>query len=134
MINSAKEFVDLRTSERPEEYLRAARDSSPLEVWFDILRKYPGMKVWVAQNKTVPMQVLQQLAVDADPQVRSAIATKNKLSKDLMLSLAKDSDSSVRERIAYNKNASDDVLLLLLQDTVVSVSEAAAQKLSLRRV
>src|ERR1017187_4988954 len=112
MINSAKEFVDLRTSERPDDYLRAARESAPLEVWFDIVGKYPEMKVWVARNKTVPMQVLEQLAVDVDPRIRVAVAMKNKLSKDLMLTLSKDSDSSVRERIAYNKNASDDVLRL----------------------
>jgi hypothetical protein len=134
MINSAKEFVDLRTSERPDDYLRAARESAPLEVWFDIVGKYPEMKVGVARNKTVPMQVLEQLAVDVDPRIRVAVAMKNKLSKDLMLTLSKDSDSSVRERIAYNKNASDDVLRLLAQDTVVHVSEAARQQLSLRGV
>jgi hypothetical protein len=134
MINSAKEFVDLRTSQHPEEYLRAARESAPLEVWFDVVGEYPEMKEWVAQNKTVPMEVLGQLAVDVDPRVRVAVAMKNKLSKDLMLTLAKDSDPSVRERIAYNKNASDDVLRLLAQDAVTSVSEAARHKLSLRGV
>ena len=134
MINSAKEFVDLRTSERSDDYLRAARESAPLEVWFDIVGKYPEMKMWVARNKTVPMQVLEQLAVDVDPRIRVAVAMKNKLSNDIMLSLSKDSDSSVRERIAYNKNASDDVLRLLAQDSVVSVSEAARQQLSLRGV
>ncbi len=132
MINSAKEFVDLRTSERPDEYQRAARESAPLEVWIEVVGKYPEMKEWVARNKTVPTEVLEQLATDVNPRIRVAVAMKNKLSKDLMLMLAKDSDSSVRERIAYNKNASDEVLRLLAQDTVVSVSEAARQQLSLR--
>lgn len=134
MINSAKEFIDLRTSVRPDDYLRAARESAPLEVWFEVVEKHPEMKVWVARNKTVPMQILEQLAVDVDPRIRFAVAMKNKLSKGLMLALAKDSDSSVRERIAYNKNTTDDVLLLLQQDSVVSVSEAARQQLSLRGV
>ena len=134
MINSAREFVDLRTSDRPEEYLRAARESAPLEVWFDVLEKYPAMKVWVARNKTVPMQVLQQLAIDVDPRVRFAVAMKNKLSEVLILMLANDSDPSVRKRIAYNKNASDDVLRLLGQDSVNGVSEAARRQLSIRGV
>ena len=134
MINSAEEFVDLRSSDRPEEYLRAARESAPLEVWFDVVGKYPKMREWVARNKTVPMQVLEQLAVDVDPRVRFAVAMKNKLSEDLMLMLAQDSDASVRERIAYNKNASDDVLRLLAQDNVRSVSAAARRQLSLRGV
>lgn len=132
MINSAKEFVDLRTSEHPEEYLRAARESAPLEVWFDVVGKYPEMKEWVARNKTVPMRVLEQLAVDVDARVRVAVAMRNKLSKDLMLTLAEDPDPSVRERIAYNKNASDEVLRLLAHDTVVRVSDAARHRLSVR--
>ena len=134
MIKSAKEFIDLRTSERPEDYLRAARESAPLDVWFDVVEKYPEMKEWVARNKTVPMQVLDQLALDVDPRVRVAVAMKNKLSNDLMLTLAKDSDPSVRERIAYNKNASDEALRLLAQDTVLNISHAACQQLSLRGV
>jgi len=134
MINSAEEFVDLRTSERPEEYLRAASESAPLEVWFDVVERYPEMREWVARNKTVPIEILGQLAMDVDSRVRFAVAMKNKLSRDLMLMLTKDSDPSVRERIAYNKNASDDVLQLLAQDSVIIVSEAARHQLSLRGI
>lgn len=134
MIKSAKEFVDLRTSQHPEEYLRAASETAPLEVWFDVVEKYPEMKEWVARNKTVPMQVLERLALDVDPRVRVAVAMKNKLSNDLMLTLAKDSDPSVRERIVYNKNASDDALRLLAQDTVLNISDAARRQLSMRGV
>lgn len=132
MIKSAKEFIDLRTSERPEEYLRAASESAPIEVWVDVVEKHPEMKEWVARNKTVPMQVLGQLAVDVDPRVRFAVAMKDKLSKDLLLMLAKDPEPSVRERIAYNKNAGDEVLRLLAQDKVMTVSEAARRQLALR--
>ena len=121
--DSAKEFVDLRTSERPDEY-RERGKVLPLRCGLKLLGNTPRCKEWVAQNKTVPTEV-QQLATDVNPRIRVAVAMKNKLSKDLMLMLAKDSDSSVRERIAYNKNASDEVLRLLAQDTVVSVSEAA---------
>lgn len=57
-INSSKEFVDLLTSECHDEYLRAARESAPLELWFEIMEKYPEMKAWVARNKTVPAAIL----------------------------------------------------------------------------
>jgi hypothetical protein len=132
MINSAKEFVDLRTSEHPDDYLRAARDSASLEVWLEVTEKYPAMKVWVARNKTVPMQILEQLSEDKDPCVRFEVATKNKIGEDLMLKLARDCDPTVRHRIACNKNASDEVLLLLTRDAETLVAEAACHKLSVR--
>ena len=132
MIGTAKEFVHLRTSERPEEYLRAATESAPLEVWLEVLQQYPDMKGWVAHNKTIPMRILECLALDPDPFVRAAVAAKNKLSEELMLNLARDSDLSVRERIAQNKNASVAVLRVLVQDSDVSISQAARHQLSLR--
>jgi len=133
MIDTAKEFVDLRSSERPEDYLRAANETAPLEVWTEVLSNYPEMKVWVARNKAVPIEVLEQLALDPDWRVRHAVAMKNKLAEALMLSLAKDANSAVRERIAHNKNASDHVLQRLTQDTEFSIAIIARQKLALRR-
>jgi hypothetical protein len=50
MIMSAQEFVELRTSVRQEDYLRAATDSAAPEVWVDIIQGFPEMRVWVAQN------------------------------------------------------------------------------------
>ena len=134
MINSAKEFVDLRTSDRPEQYLRAANEPAPLEIWHELVEKYPEMKVWVARNKTVPMQILEQLAGDPESDVRFAVATKNKLSRKLMLMLARDTEPSVRVRIVYNKNASDEILRELALDTELSVSEAARHQLSRRGI
>ena len=104
MINSAEEFVALRTSETPEEYLRAATEPAPIDVWLQIIARFPEMKTWVVHNKTVPIEILEILARDSDPSVRFWVATKNKLTPELFALLANDEDIGVRQRIACNKN------------------------------
>jgi hypothetical protein len=130
MINSAQDFVDLRTSERQEDYLRAATDSAAQEVWLQIIDEFPEMKQWVAQNKTVPVEVLRLLASDNDPRIRSCVAMKNKLSHDLMVQLSRDPDASVRQRVAYNKNVHVEILEELADDESGLVSAAARARLS----
>ena len=83
MIASAEEFVELRRSERQEEYLRAAWESAPREVWLEVIQRFPDMRFWVAQNKTMPVEVLAVLARDPDPRVRSIVAMKNRLTNEL---------------------------------------------------
>lgn len=133
MIRSAQEFVKLRTSEKQEDYLRAANESAKTSVWFEVIDTYPEMKRWVAHNKTVPLEVLHKLARDADPNVRAFVASKNKLTPDLMKLLREDEDASVRQRIAYNKKADDETLGFLANDSEISVSEAAQARLSDRK-
>ena len=58
MMHSADEFVRLRQSDCQSEYLRAATDSATVDVWLDVIRRFPEMKVWVARNKTVPIEIL----------------------------------------------------------------------------
>lgn len=53
MIYTAEEFVRLRESEIPEEYLRAAWDEVPLEVWIEVIENHPKMRFWVAQSKSL---------------------------------------------------------------------------------
>ena len=130
MINSAEEFVKLRCSECQQDYLKAAHDSASLEVWMEVVSKFPHMKVWVAHNKTVPIEVLRYLASDADWRVRHAVATKNKLSNDLMVLLAGDADESVRLRIAYNKRTDLTTLEKLANDESQLVSSVAQHRLN----
>ena len=104
MIRDAEEFIRLRTSANPADYLRAASEDAPLEVWHEVIRCHPRMRSWVALNKAVPIEILTILAGDPDPDIRCCVAMKNKLPKELMRKLAEDEDESVRERIAYNKN------------------------------
>ncbi|MEW9674347.1 hypothetical protein [Ammoniphilus sp. 3BR4] len=116
MINSAEEFVRLRLSENMDEYLKAAWDEAPLEVWLEVIEKYPDMRKWVAHNKAIPVEIMEILAVDSDENVRFTIATKNRLPEILQLKLAKDPDGSVRKSIVYNKKATLRALESLLND------------------
>jgi hypothetical protein len=116
MINSAEEFVALRTSEKPEEYLRAATEAAPIDVWLQIIARFPEMKSWVVHNKTVPLEILETLARDPDARVRMFVAMKNKLSKPLFSLLAEDKDYTVRQRIALNKKTPLEILLKLAED------------------
>ena len=45
MINSAEEFVRLRSSELPEEYWRAAHEEVPDAVWLDVIARFPDMRL-----------------------------------------------------------------------------------------
>lgn len=130
MISTAEEFVQLRTSDKPEEYLRAASEAAHVSVWREIIDQYPEMRTWVAQNKTIPIEILKELAHDANPAVRLAVAMKNKLSEELFFLLAQDTDDGVRQRVSYNKNTPRSVLEILARDTNQLVSEPASARLT----
>ena len=77
MIESAEEFRRLRESDDPEDYRRAAHDEAPVEVWLEVIRRWPDMRFWVAQNKTVPVLVLEVLVDDPDQNVRDMVLRKH---------------------------------------------------------
>ena len=129
MIESAEEFVRLRTSENPEDYLLAAQDEAAPGVWLDLIERYPAMRKWVAHNKTVPSEILRILAQDESDEVRLFVAQKRKLDSDVIRELARDRSEAVRQRVAYNPGTPNDVLRALAQDGSVSVSEAAQSRL-----
>jgi hypothetical protein len=130
MIQSAEEFVRLRSSGNPAEYLRAATDEAPIEVWREVISNHHEMRSWVAHNKTVPLEILVILARDPSPEVRHTVATKNRLPAELMLEVACDTDQAVRQRIAHNKNAPADVLRKLAQDESPDIAAIAARRLA----
>jgi hypothetical protein len=131
MIQSPEQFVQLRTSEKEAEYRRAAHESAPLEVWQSLIDDYPNMRVWVAQNKTVPLEILAQLATDDDPHVRSMVAMKRKLSPDLQQLLAADPDDAVRNLLVSNAKVLREVLVMLSRG-VDWVADNAREKLRSR--
>jgi hypothetical protein len=132
MIESAEEFLRLRTSDRRDEYATAAEDDAPLEVWMNVIERFPEMREWVAHNKTVPLEILELLAKDQSPKVRSVVADKRKLSSDLFDLLSRDSHEVVRQRVAYNRKVPLDVLKRLAEDPVGLVRDAANKQLLLR--
>jgi hypothetical protein len=76
VIDSADEFVQLRTSEDPAEYDRAATEEAAEQTWLDVIERFPEMRFWVAQNKTVPLSVLDVLRHDSDERVRHMVTSK----------------------------------------------------------
>ncbi len=129
MIKSAEEFKRLRESEVPEEYHRAAHEEAEIIIWNEVLEKYPELSLWVAQNKTVPLEILEKLAYHLDSNVRYMVASKRKISESLMMILATDKDESVRHALACNGKVTEIVLNLLVNDSWQPVRERAADKL-----
>lgn len=129
MIESAEEFVRLRSSRDPEEYNRAAHDQASEQVWLAVVEEYPEMRFWVAHNKTVPLSILRLLACDEDDRVRFGVAMKRKLDMELFELLAADPDSSVRHAIAMNAKVPLVILQRLADDIDEYVAESAQGRL-----
>lgn len=131
MIESAEQFQSLRESQRADEYSRAAHDEAPLEVWLDIIDRMPDMRFWVAQNKTVPIPVLENLANDVDSRVRGMVARKRKLPEPLQIILATDSDPAVRCALASSAKLALRALEILADDhdeMVIAALKRRAEK------
>lgn len=130
MISTAEEFKRLRESDDPAEYARAATEEAPIEVWNDVLIRYPEMASWVAHNKTVPAEILTVLACHESAHVRSFVAAKRSLPKELMLQLARDQDDAVRMSLVRNKRVSESALHVLADDRWQEVANHAKRCLS----
>jgi hypothetical protein len=129
-ILSADEFVRLRYSEDPEDYRRAARESAPLAVWQEIVERYPDARVWVAQNKTIPIEILQFLVNDPDVRVRHAVSMKRKLTPAILAQLSADDDESIRMRVAMHKNTARETLENLRNDSWDRVRDRVRERLA----
>lgn len=66
----------LRGSEDPSEYGRAARDEAEEATWREVIARFPEMRFWVAQNKTVPLSILEILRQDDDERVVRMVRAK----------------------------------------------------------
>ena len=130
MIATADEWVALLTSEEPTDRHQAAHASLPEATWLEVLGRYPDLKVAVAQNKNVPLPVLELLAGDHDPQVRSWVAMKRKAGGALLERLAADPDEGVRQRVACNPRTPSAILRRLADDEAESVADAARRFLA----
>jgi hypothetical protein len=105
MISSAEKFITLRTSELKIEYDRAATEEAPIAVWREIIIKHPNFRRWVSHNKTVPLEILDELCI-YDSTIRQSVARKRKLSPPMFEMLSRDVSDVVRMAIAANrKNA-----------------------------
>ncbi len=130
MINSVEEFVRLRLSTKPEEYMRANEENAPDAVWLEVIKSYPDMKKWVATNESVPAHILDILANDDDDDVRYTAARNHNVGVETLWSLSKDPDESVRQRVAANPNTPVDLLKFLEKDPWENVVEIVKKRLS----
>lgn len=117
MISTAEEFCRLRESENPEEYRRAAHEDAPIEIWREIIATRPDMRSWVAHNKTIPIEILDELSGDSDANVRHVVAGKRKITEAIALRLAKDPDEGVRAALIFNQKLPTAALLVLRSDS-----------------
>lgn len=131
MIYSAEEFVALRSSDIKSEYDRAAMEEAPTAVWREVINYYPDYRRWVAHNKTVPLEILEELC-EYDADTRWFVASKRKLSVLLFERLSLDADSDVRVAICANKKAPLDILQRLVYDTNEDVARVARKNLERR--
>jgi hypothetical protein len=129
MIRSAQEFLELDRSEEQAQYYRAAHDSAPIEVWNELIEKYPESRFSVAHNKTLPLEILRVLASDQDTRVRAMVAMRRKLDEPTQRLLAQDPDAGVRMCMARNKRATTVVLNLMLADPWDKIREVARERL-----
>ncbi|MEM9391088.1 MAG: HEAT repeat domain-containing protein [Bacteroidota bacterium] len=106
MIKSAEEFKRLRESSIPEEYNRAANEEASIDTWNEVLKKYPDLSFWVAQNKTVPVEVLHTLVGNENVNVRCMVARKRKIDDTIFEKLKEDEDESVRHALICNAKLS----------------------------
>lgn len=106
MIHSADEFKRLRESEIQDEYHRAATDKASIEVWNEVLKKHPDLAFWVAENKTIPLEILYTLADNENADVRCMVARKRKLDDIIFEKLKEDIDESVRHALICNTKVS----------------------------
>ncbi len=129
IFQTAEQFVRARSSSDPEEQRRASWGEADVEVWMDVVRRYPDYRVWVAHNKTVPLSVISVLASDPDPRVRDMVSCKRKLTADLLEKMSWDPHDSVRLNVARHRKTSMGTLRRLSQDSWEEVRRLAMERL-----
>ncbi|MBO3750924.1 hypothetical protein J5X84_33030 [Streptosporangiaceae bacterium NEAU-GS5] len=98
----------------------------------EVVKDYPDTRFGVALNKTVPIEVLRELARDKDSRVRSMVAPKNKATADILASLADDEDEGIHQQVAGHTNTPTEVVVPLLEDSWEEVRQMARWNLARR--
>lgn len=111
-----------------DEQRRASFEAADEGVWIEIIERFLELWRWVAHNKTISLDILRTLAVDPNPEVRWAVASKRKLDRELFELLAQDPEPFVRHRIASNQKTPADLLAQRANDADVFVAKSAAER------
>jgi hypothetical protein len=129
MLNSAQDFLRLVESDDPQDHQKSAHENASEATWTELINEHPQTKKWIAQNKTIPVSIIEILSDDDDVEVRWWIAIKRKLTPELFAKLANDPDETIRQRIACNAKTPASVLLRLANDVSDLVSKPAQERL-----
>lgn len=116
MIETADEFARLRNSDQIDEQTRATHDSADINVWLDVINKFPDLKTWIIHNKTIQIEILELLSTDKNSEVRSAVARKRKINDKIFQALSADHDENVRFALICNTNLSVDKIKTIKVD------------------
>jgi hypothetical protein len=109
-----------------------------MEVWLEVIDRYPALKSWVVHNKTIPIEILRLLASDEDPSIRRDVSRKNKvLSRNkidlpLVEAFSRDPDEEVRADVAGNRDTPRHIVERLAEDSSSWVFVKARQRLAER--
>ena len=132
MIASVAEFIHLVRSDEAADRKRSAWEQAPVDVWLDVVRDHPDMRVWAANNRTIPVEVMQILARDSDWRVRGRLASKAACPPEILLLLAGDEHETVASTVAGHPNTPVGALRHLALHPWDQVGEKAIRQLSKR--
>jgi hypothetical protein len=130
MIESAEEFVRLVESDDPEERRRSAWESASDQVWRDVIQKDPDMHFWIAQNRTVSLDILWLLSESPDWRARFRVATKRIATPELLDLLSRDTHDAVLSTVVVNPNTPVSALRRLADHSWAEVYEKARERLA----
>ncbi|BAZ17357.1 leucine rich repeat variant [Calothrix sp. NIES-4071] len=89
---------------------------TPIDILKMWVRKEPQLRVWIAQNQSLPVDMLEPLARDASPQVRLAVACNPSTPSSVLEQLSFDAEVEVRRAVASNIKTPGNVLEVLVKD------------------
>lgn len=118
-IQTIREFIELAENDDD----RAKTCSADKTLWMQIVQHHPELKEIAIHNKNSP--ILEEMASDPDPKIRSIVARQRRCSSELLECLARDPDDRVRLAVAENGKTPEESLERLRMDDNPLVLQAA---------
>jgi hypothetical protein len=132
MIKTAGEFIKLCSSNDLDDCEKSLSAEAPLNVWADIVENHPSNLIDVAQNRTIPDEIMLKLIESGNEYVRAILAQKRRLKVSLFPVLAIDSNETVRKAVAANAKTPIEIVQDLMSDSVEDVAKVATYNFQLR--
>ncbi|MBV6290162.1 hypothetical protein [Pseudomonas aegrilactucae] len=132
MIDSAEKFIHLVDSATASDNSRAIIESASDDIWRDVANKYPDYEIYILQNRTISLDVLQHLSESDNWKTRRNIAMKRRSGEKILSKLSYDEHPIVRQAVAANKKAPHEDLKRLCSDIDERVSRVAEYHIKLR--